>query len=364
MDFEQPRDIELWLLEDLDLSDVDVVHRVDLLANVLDFLGNRVRDELLDELLEVAAGCFSLKDVDHLGSDNLLLCRLCVRSLSDLEFGLLGEANDEDSDDVAVRSLDVAEALNKRLPLLDERLQLVGGEIHAVEVGEEASALDVFNLQDDLLVERLVVLEVVEADFVDPAHEAVLGELHTLGSGDNGMANVSLCEVGRGLDIIPFLFLEDVSLLVALTLVFVQLLLEGATKEKKEKKKKKKEKQFVICMRALDVGGRKERTVSDCQMQACCEKWYAAAVLLRCAHHLSVRAERSKTMQHAADARTASFRASTIIYRCCTRHNHAQAAVVLQARRKSWAQCAARRTGLLHGSPHSLSEDARMKGHP
>ena len=234
VDLEQTRHVELWLLEDFDLTDVDVVHWVDLLARVLNFFGDRVRDELLDEFLEVATGCFSLEDVDHLCPDDLLLCRLCVRSLSDLELGLLGEANDEDSDNVAVSRLNVAEALDEGLPLLDERLQFIRGKVHAVEVGEEASALDVLNLQADLSVERLVVLEVVEADLVDTAHETILCKLHTLGSRHDGVADVSLGEVGWGFDIIPFLFLEDINVLLTLTLVLVQLLL--VTKERKKRR--------------------------------------------------------------------------------------------------------------------------------
>ena len=226
MDLEQTRHVELWLLEDLDLTNVHVVHWVDLLASVLDFLGDGVGDELLDEFLKVASVCFSLEDVNHLCPDDLLLCRLCVRGLSDLELGLLGEANDEDSDNVAVSRLNVAEAFDEGLPLLDEGLQLVRGEIHAVEVGEEASALHVFNLQADLSVEGFVVLEVVQADFVDSAHETVLGKLQTLGSRHDGVTDVSLCEVGWGLNIIPFLLSEDIDVLLTLTLVLVQLLLD------------------------------------------------------------------------------------------------------------------------------------------
>lgn len=37
VDLEQTRHVELWLLEDFDLTDVDVVHWVDLLARVLNF---------------------------------------------------------------------------------------------------------------------------------------------------------------------------------------------------------------------------------------------------------------------------------------------------------------------------------------
>ena len=42
--------------------------------------------------------------------------------------------------------------LNERVPLLDQRPELVGREVHAVEVGEHVLALDVLRVQLDLPV--------------------------------------------------------------------------------------------------------------------------------------------------------------------------------------------------------------------
>lgn len=56
---------------------------------------------------------------------------LRVRGLADLVLLLLGEADAEQAHVVAVSGLDVREALDQRVPLLDQRLQLVRGEVHA-----------------------------------------------------------------------------------------------------------------------------------------------------------------------------------------------------------------------------------------
>mmetsp|Transcript_3708 Transcript_3708/g.3806 ORF Transcript_3708/g.3806 Transcript_3708/m.3806 type:complete len:223 (-) Transcript_3708:129-797(-) len=181
VDLEEAGHVELRLLEDLDLPDVDVVHWVNLLARVLDLLGNGVRDELHDQLLEGAVACLPIDDIHHLCPNRPFLCALRVRCLADLEFGLLRETNDEDPENVAIGGLDVSETFDQRLPLLDQALELVSCEVHPVEVGEQVLAINVLHFQLDLAVERLIVLEVVEAHLVDPALEAISGELQALG---------------------------------------------------------------------------------------------------------------------------------------------------------------------------------------
>lgn len=52
-----------------------------------------------------------------------------------------------DPEEVAVGRADVNLPLDERLPLLDERAELVAGEVHPVEVGEDRGALDVLAAQ-------------------------------------------------------------------------------------------------------------------------------------------------------------------------------------------------------------------------
>jgi len=212
VEFEEAGDVEPGLLQHLDLADADVVHRVHTLAGLVDFLADGLNQEFVHQILQVARASLTLDDLEHLGADQTDLRALCVRGFADLVLGLAGEADDEDAQHVAVGGLDINEGFDQRLPLLDEAAQFVCGEVHAVEVGEEVAFLDVLGDEFDLAVCRLILLEVVEANVVHTAHEAVLGQLQTLRLGDDGIADLALglVEVGRALDVVPFLLGEDV----------------------------------------------------------------------------------------------------------------------------------------------------------
>ena len=70
--------IELRLLEGLNLSDGDVVNRVDELASFLDLFTNVFGNELSDKLSKVDRGGFLGDDFNHLLSDSLDLRHLGV----------------------------------------------------------------------------------------------------------------------------------------------------------------------------------------------------------------------------------------------------------------------------------------------
>ena len=59
--------------------------------------------------------------------------------------------------------------LDLGLPLLDHGALLVAGELHTVEVGETVIALDLLADESELLVGRLVTVEVSLVDFVNSA---------------------------------------------------------------------------------------------------------------------------------------------------------------------------------------------------
>lgn len=124
--------VDLGGLEELGLSDVDVLEGEDSLGGLLDLSSDRLGDELLDQLLQLALA-LPLHDLVHLGPDLPDLGGLSVRGLLDLLPVLSGESDGEKSDEVSIGGSDIDVGLDQGLPLSDQRSDLVGGEVHAVE---------------------------------------------------------------------------------------------------------------------------------------------------------------------------------------------------------------------------------------
>merc|ERR1740130_1629974 len=82
--------IELWCLQDLDLADEDILEWVDPLACLHDVLANELWHEFLDSLDQLTRRDLFGHDVSHLLANGTDLGRLCVGSLADLEWALLG----------------------------------------------------------------------------------------------------------------------------------------------------------------------------------------------------------------------------------------------------------------------------------
>jgi hypothetical protein len=226
-------EVKLGCLEDLDLSDVDVLKRVDALSSLLDLPTDDLGDELLDELLKVAAGRLADHDLEHLLADLLDLGGLCVCGALDLVGAPLGEPDGKETDEVAVGRLDVDVCLDERLPLAHERAELVRREVHPVEVGQAVLALNLVHAQLDLPERVLVVLvQVGKRNLNDSALERVVGvfctivrprSLHILGlvgkkkrkdrlqrtqtrrSVDEGLANIPDVKDRGSLDVVPVL---------------------------------------------------------------------------------------------------------------------------------------------------------------
>ena len=160
MEGEKSTKIELGCLEELDLAHVylGVVSRwgykpkalavithvlkwVNALCRFLDFTTNDLRDELSDELLQCAVLCLPLHDVGHLLANcaNLRAGGIC--GLLDLVLSSLGEGNTEQSKQVLVGGFDDNVGLDESLPLADQRAKLIGGEVKAMEIGQDVPAL-------------------------------------------------------------------------------------------------------------------------------------------------------------------------------------------------------------------------------
>ncbi len=85
-------------------------------------------------------------DFHHLFTDESLLRVLGVAGGLDLAGGSAGEADAEESEEVAVSGLGLHESLDEGVPLLDEGAELVLGDVHSVEVGVAVVALHFFHL--------------------------------------------------------------------------------------------------------------------------------------------------------------------------------------------------------------------------
>lgn len=207
----QGTQVELGRLQQLNFSNVNVLQGEDSHGRLLNLAANDLRDQLLGQLGQGHVRDLSLHDLDHLFADLSQLGGLSVSGLLDLVGLSLSESNGENTQDVVVRGLNGNISLDEGLPLADKRSQLVGGEVHAVEVGQQVLTLDLIDSQLDLSV-RVVLraLQVSEADLDDAALQAVGGVLKTGGTVDEGLTNVSVLESGGGLDVKPVLSGEGV----------------------------------------------------------------------------------------------------------------------------------------------------------
>jgi hypothetical protein len=174
------------------VSSTHVLERVDALGGLLDLAANDLGDQLLGELSQSAGAGLALHDLGHLLADGPDLRRSGVGGLLDLVGPALGEADGEEAEQVVVGGLDDNVGLDEGLPLADERAELVGGEVEAVEVGQAVLALDLVDAELDLAEGVvLVLLEIGEGNLEYPSLEGVVGVLQTGGAVDEGLADTA-----------------------------------------------------------------------------------------------------------------------------------------------------------------------------
>jgi hypothetical protein len=167
-----------------------VLKRIDALARLLNLPANNLRNQLRRQLRQRAAARLPLHNLRHLLPDlpNLRAGRIC--GLLDLVRPALCEGNAEESEQVVVGRLDHHVRLNQRLPLADQRAQLVRCEVEAVEVGEAVLALHFVDAELNFAEGVVFVfLEVGEGDFEDAALESIVGVLETGRSVYEGFAD-------------------------------------------------------------------------------------------------------------------------------------------------------------------------------
>lgn len=169
-----------------------VLQRVDALCRLLDLTADNLGDQLGGELLEVAARGLALDELGHLPADGTDLRCGGVGGLLDLVRAALGESDGEDAEEVVVGGLDGDVGLDQGLPLADERAELVGGEVQAVEVGQAVLALNLVDAELDL-AERvvLVLLQIRQRNLEDAALQGIVRVLETGGAVDEGLADAA-----------------------------------------------------------------------------------------------------------------------------------------------------------------------------
>lgn len=143
-------EVDVGPLDDLDLSDLDVLDGVD----GRDLLGDLLLDDLAGEQVEdlgnVGFGNLLRDDVVDSLADDLLLGRKSVVGLSLLVGGLAGEGNHEHSEDISVLRLDVRDGFDESFSLLDQGAELVSSGVDSVEGGDGLSAFGLINNELDL----------------------------------------------------------------------------------------------------------------------------------------------------------------------------------------------------------------------
>jgi len=215
----QLAEVETGTLQDLDFVDEDIVEWVDGLTGLFDVFADGVGDQLVDGFLQVGRTNLLGDDLHHLTADVLDLLRLGIGSLLDLVLSLFGETDAEEAQRVTVARLHVHASLDHRLPFLHHGPGLVGGEVHAVEIGETIASLDILADETEFAESNFVVLQISQRHFVHAAFQTVRGDASTRGLVDGGLADASGVEHNRGSDVVPLLARERVDDLLLLTLL-------------------------------------------------------------------------------------------------------------------------------------------------
>lgn len=112
--------INLWSLDDLDLSDLDVLERIDGRDLFGNLLLNNLTGEQVQKLSGIGLGNFLSDDLVDSSSDFLLLGSQSIVGLLLLVMGFPSEGNNEDSDDISVLGLDILDSLNQSFSLLNQ----------------------------------------------------------------------------------------------------------------------------------------------------------------------------------------------------------------------------------------------------
>jgi len=122
---------------------------------------------------------------------------------------------------VAISGSDIDKCLDKSLPLSDQRAKLITSHVHAVEVGHNIGALNIFANQSDFAETLLFItaVKISKGDFENSSLQSLGSNFCSLGSGNDGLATITLGKHGRSLDGVEFLSCERILGLLLATLL-------------------------------------------------------------------------------------------------------------------------------------------------
>jgi len=196
--------------------------RVDPVTSFLNILRNRIWDQLIDDLLHVIDRNLLCDDIDHLLADSFHLRMLGVASFLLGSLILVGVSNAEDSEKKSISGLDISSGLDESLPFLDHGSELVGGQIHTMEISEDTVALDILGNELEFSERPLrivVALQISQGHFEYSTLQSFRRDFCSLGSVDQSLSHLSGLEDGRSLHIIPVLTGEGINDLLLGTLL-------------------------------------------------------------------------------------------------------------------------------------------------
>lgn len=165
-----------------------ILQRIDSLGSLLDLTTNDLRNELVSELSERAAGCLPLHDFNHLLADGTDLRRTSICGLLNLVRASLGEGDSKKPKEIIIGRLHSDIGFDQRLPLAHEGSQFVGCEIKTVEVGQTVLALNLVHTKLNLAESMVfIILQVSQRDLENSTLQGVIGVLETTGPVDQSL---------------------------------------------------------------------------------------------------------------------------------------------------------------------------------
>ena len=212
--------IDLGRLDHLHLADQRVLQRIDLVALLLNASTDRLHAQLRNQRRQIALRHLLRDDLHHLRTNAVDLRGLRVASLLVLVVLLAGERDAEQTQLVTVRGRHLHVALDQSLPLLDQRTQLVAGDVHSVEESDALVSLHILHSQLDLAVTLLLVLaQITQIGLENTSLQTLGGDFQSRSTRHERLAHITHQELVRGTHIVPLLLSHGIDHLLSLTLL-------------------------------------------------------------------------------------------------------------------------------------------------
>jgi len=173
----------------------------------------------MNNLLKITAADLLIDDLNHFLANILDLCVLSIGGHATRIILALGESNGKHAQHVAISGLDIDVGLDRGSLLLDHGAELVGGEVHAVKVGQAVLALNLLDDELELAESVLVAVEVTERHLEDATLQAIGGNLVACGARHGRLADLTRLKLSGRLNVVPVLAREGIDNLLLAALL-------------------------------------------------------------------------------------------------------------------------------------------------